>query len=78
MRKKLSLDLDRLAVSSFDTGDGGPGPRGTVAAHEPCTCRATCACPSAVYWCADIAYTVYSCDYTMNLSCWHTYETCTP
>ena len=77
MRKKLSLDLDTLAVSSFDTGEGGAAPRGTVAGHEPCTCRASCVCPSAVYWCAEIAYTVYSCDYTKNLSCNHTAQTCT-
>jgi len=70
MRKKLSLDLDALAVASFDTGDGSTSSRGTVAGHEPCTCRASCACPSAIYWCADIAETVYSCDYTHNASCW--------
>lgn len=78
MRKKLTLDLDALAVSSFDTGEAAGKPRGTVQAHEPCTCRATCDCPSAIYWCADIAYTVYSCDYTKNLSCWNTFQTCTP
>jgi hypothetical protein len=78
VRKKLSLDLDALAVDSFATAKAASAARGTVDGHEPCTCRASCACPSAVYWCADIAYTVYSCDYTKNLSCWQTYQTCTP
>ena len=69
MRKKLTLDPDGLAVSSFDTGEADGGTRGTVRAQAACTCNATCACPSAIYWCAEIAYTVYSCDYTKNLSC---------
>ena len=78
MRKKLSLNLDALSVESFDTGDAKAALRGTVEAHAPCTCRDTCVCPSAIYWCADIAFTVYSCDYTKNLSCWNTFQTCTP
>ena len=70
MRKKLSLDLDAISVDSFATEGAASAPRGTVAGHEPCTCRASCVCPSAIYWCADIAETVYSCDYTHNASCW--------
>ena len=30
---KLKLDLDALAVESFDTRPGSPRPRGTVAGH---------------------------------------------
>jgi hypothetical protein len=69
MRRKLSLNVDDLAVSSFDTGVGGASARGTVRAQAACTCDASCVCPSAIYWCAEIAYTVYSCDYTKNASC---------
>ncbi len=72
MRKKLTLDPERLTVSSFDTGQGDEAPRGTVQAQAACTCWRTCVCPSAIYWCADIADTVYSCDYTHNASCWTT------
>jgi hypothetical protein len=69
MRRKLSLNVDDLAVSSFETGEGGAAARGTVLAQAACTCNASCVCPTAVYWCAEIAYTVYSCDYTKNASC---------
>jgi len=69
MRKKLTLDPDRLSVSSFEAGEAGGEARGTVRAQAACTCNYSCACPSAIYWCADIAYTVYSCDYTRNISC---------
>jgi len=68
MRRKLKLDPERLEVSSFDTGEAG-GAGGTVRGNAACTCNATCACPTAIYWCAEIAYTVYSCDYTNYLSC---------
>ncbi|MFL5539002.1 MAG: hypothetical protein ACJ8J0_08420 [Longimicrobiaceae bacterium] len=70
MRKKLRLDLDTVSVDSFATSDAADAPRGTVAAQAPCTCWRSCVCPSAIYWCADIAETVYSCDYTHNASCW--------
>lgn len=69
MKTKLRLDVDGLAVSSFDAGETEAAARGTVQAQAACTCNASCACPSAIYWCADIAYTVYSCDYTRNISC---------
>jgi hypothetical protein len=71
MRKKLRLDVDQLAVSSFQAGESETA-RGTVHAQAACTCWRTCVCPSAIYWCADIAETVYSCDYTHNASCWTT------
>lgn len=80
MRKKLVLDVERLSVDSFET-EAAEEPRGTVEARQDdagCTCAASCDCPSAIYWCADIAWTVYSCDYTRNRSCWYTYQTCTP
>ena len=70
MRKKLSLQLDRLAVDSFDTGRSDGATRGTVEANAGCTCYNTCACPTARYWCADMPETIYSCDYTHNASCW--------
>jgi hypothetical protein len=70
MRKKLSLELDALSVDSFATDGAQRARRGTVEGYGACTCRASCVCPSAIYWCADIAETVYSCDYTHNASCW--------
>jgi len=76
MKKKLTLDVDALSVSSFQTDGAEDGP-GTVRGHgaEPtppyyaCTCAASCDCPSAYYWCGDGYYTLYSCDYTKNESC---------
>ena len=84
MRKKLVLDVEALEVDSFQTSAEEEETRGTVearqdaAAPQPCTCAYSCDCPSAIYWCAEIAWTVYSCDYTKNRSCWYTYQTCTP
>lgn len=69
MRRKLRLDVDELAVSSFDAGEADAAARGTVQANAPCTCLHSCACPSAIYYCGTLAYTAYSCDYTKNLSC---------
>ena len=69
-RKKLSLELDSLAVESFATERAAEEARGTVRAQgAACTCAASCVCPTAIYWCAEIAWTVYSCDYTGNDSC---------
>jgi hypothetical protein len=70
MARKLSLDVDALAVESFETDGGAHEARGTVEANAvPCTCAKTCACPSALYYCGTIAFTAYSCDYTFNDSC---------
>jgi len=71
MRKKLRLDVERLAVESFDTEQAPEEGRGTVKGQgaAPCTCARSCGCPTAKYWCAEIAFTVYSCDYTNNDSC---------
>jgi hypothetical protein len=78
MRKKLRLDVERLAVESFEPERDAEEGRGTVRAHGPaCTCAASCDCKTAIYWCAEIAWTVYSCDYTANESCYHTRVPCT-
>jgi len=75
MGRKRKLDLDVLAVDSFETGDAGAG-RGTVRAHDDemlaakgCTCQGTCLCPTAYYHCGTGPFTIYSCDYTANASC---------
>jgi len=79
MRRKLALEVEALAVDSFETTGEARAPRGTVEAREaPCTCWQSCACPSAPYWCADVPPTQISCDYTHNASCWYTQQTCTP
>jgi hypothetical protein len=78
MTKKLTLELETLAVDSFETGAGVDG-RGTVRGQAiieptppqqaPCTCYASCLCPTAAYHCATVHATVISCDYTQNGSC---------
>src|SRR3954468_18751654 len=50
MGRNLSLNVGDLAVSSFETGEGGAAARGTVLANAACTCNASCVCPSAIYW----------------------------
>jgi hypothetical protein len=51
MRNKLRLNLEALAVESFDTLPGDWAPRGTVVAHdstepqEPNSIVNTCECP---------------------------------
>ncbi|HKP75853.1 MAG TPA: hypothetical protein VJT67_09950 [Longimicrobiaceae bacterium] len=83
MPRKLTLDLDALAVNSFATTAEG-GERGTVLGAESpttppvdnCTCQASCACPSAYFYCnTNPVNTHYSCGYTKNASCWYT-QTC--
>jgi hypothetical protein len=83
MKKKLTLELEALAVDSFETSHGAGG-NGTVHAHddvstecqptppdyEPdCTCADSCLCPTNAYYCATVQETVISCDYTFNGSC---------
>lgn len=86
MRKKLTLELEALAVDSFETSPGAGG-RGTVQGQEveptppvyaaPCTCYASCLCPSNAYYCATVRATAISCDYTYNGSCkYDTYTAC--
>jgi len=71
MRKKLEMDVDRLAVETFETGTA-EDERGTVHGHgDGCTCAASCDCKTAIMHCAEIAWTVYSCDYTDNESCYY-------
>jgi hypothetical protein len=77
MKKKLTLNVDALAVASFATDAEAAQGAGTVHGRAivptppqyACTCQATCDCPSAYYWCGDGYYTLYSCDYTKNESC---------
>ena len=78
MKTKLALELEALAVDSFETGTGADG-RGTVRGQEvpttqpgqqaPCTCFESCLCPSQAYYCATVRLTAISCDYTHNGSC---------
>ena len=81
MKKKLSLELEALAVDSFETS-AGAGAHGTVHAHDgsagcqptppqvdDCTCVDSCLCPSNAYYCATVRETAISCDYTFNGSC---------
>ena len=78
MNRKLSLQLDTLAVESFATDSAPPAAPGTVRAAEDesagadyfdCTCFNTCVCKTAYYWCGDGYHTIYSCNYTHNESC---------
>jgi len=78
MTRKLTLDLDALAVNSFATTPGEGAAGGTVhGAESPttppvdnCTCAASCACPSAYFYCnTNPVVTHYSCGYTKNASC---------
>jgi hypothetical protein len=82
MKKKLSLELEALAVDSFETSTGAGG-HGTVHGQAattvchptppeydpPCTCDDSCLCPSNAYYCATVMATVISCEYSYNDSC---------
>ena len=59
MRSKLTLDLDRLAVDSFDTSSG-TAKKGTVFG-EQCTCYTNCTCPGCP-----------TCDATCDATCANT------
>lgn len=81
MGTRRKLDLDGLAVDSFETTAAPDDGRGTVHAHESgdaptptppeyaCTCAATCLCKTNYYYCGTGHYSIYSCDFTMNPSC---------
>jgi hypothetical protein len=56
MRSKLKLNLDQLAVDSFDTSEAAT-PKGTVFG-EQCTCYTNCTCPGCP-----------TCDHTCDASC---------
>ena len=82
MKKKLTLQLEALAVDSFTTSPAAGG-HGTVRGleatqgcqptppeYEPdCTCVDSCLCPTNAYYCATAPATVVSCTYTHNASC---------
>ena len=56
MARKLSLDLDALTVTTYDTGDGEIA-RGTVDAHEDhvlCPYSKTDSCPLTAALCPSI------------------------
>jgi hypothetical protein len=89
--KKLSLEMDALAVDSFQTTPAAAPGVGTVRAQSeddppsgttpplyyvPCTCDASCLCPTAAYFCATAPDTAVSCDYTVNESCQYTAIRC--
>ncbi|HEX6749957.1 MAG TPA: hypothetical protein VF092_21875 [Longimicrobium sp.] len=56
MKHKLTLDVDTLAVASFEAG-GGAEARGTVNAREekerPCPWSEPFSCPATVHTCAS-------------------------
>ena len=78
MKKKLTLEVEALAVDSFETSDAGQA-RGTVqglgsdpeltAECGDCTCVDSCLCPTNAYYCATVMATAISCDYSENNSC---------
>jgi hypothetical protein len=80
MKKKLSLELESLAVDSFETSAANDGhgtvhgqaalaPQPTPPEYADCTCAYSCLCKTAYYHCGTGHYTIYSCDYTANASC---------
>lgn len=87
--KKLSLEIESLAVDTFQTTRGATPSAGTVLGHsgeggddpmptppveiDYCTCLESCRCPTAAYYCATAPATAVSCGYTVNVSCY--YET---
>jgi hypothetical protein len=80
MKKKLTLELESLAVDSFETsaannghgtvhGQAALAPQPTPPEYADCTCAYSCLCKTAYYHCGTGQYTIYSCDYTANASC---------
>jgi hypothetical protein len=81
MTTKLTLDLEQLAVDSFDTAVS-PTRAGTVFGEE-CTCRTNCTCPGCPTCvqtdcspdtCEETCYG--SCDVSCIGSCNSCYDTC--
>jgi len=76
MSKKLELNVESLAVDSFENAPPAEQ-RGTVQGHGPdptppeyeCTYAATCLCKTAYYQCGTGPYTIYSCNYTNDWRC---------
>jgi hypothetical protein len=72
--RKLTLNLDQLAVDSFDTA-AATEKKGTVFG-EQCTCQTQCSCPGCPtcdYTCDDVtcAASCGSCEPTCDASCWY-------
>lgn len=77
--KKLKLQVDTLAVESFQTGDEADRAPGTVHGRgEDCTWDETCLCETAYYYCGTGPHTIFSCDYTETRRCFQdtSYEQC--
>jgi len=57
MNRKLTLDLDALAVATFTTGDAAEA-RGTVNAREykPCPWSQITSCPATYHTCASFDF----------------------
>lgn len=80
---KMKLQLEELAVESFDTTPAERG-KGTVFAQQECTCPTACSCPGCLTCdgtcpadpsCADTCWNTcddYSCAGTCGLSQCHT------
>ncbi|HEX2208098.1 MAG TPA: hypothetical protein VHG93_10485 [Longimicrobium sp.] len=69
--KKMKLNLEQLAVDSFDTSAAAEK-RGTVFG-EQCTCHTQCTCPGCPT-CQNYATCDQSCNGTCDASC--VYGTC--
>lgn len=69
---KLRLQLDELAVESFDTTRHGDE-KGTVFGEQQCTCQTVCSCPGCPtcdYSCDDPTCVDQTCyGYTCEGSC---------
>lgn len=79
--KKFSLDLEALAVDSFET-TVTDAERGTVlgresvqptppepAPEDDCTYKGSCLCETAYYYCGTGPFTIYSCNFTNDNRC---------
>jgi hypothetical protein len=80
MKKKLNLELEALAVDSFETSAASDGhgtvhgqaalaPQPTPPEYADCTCAYSCLCRTAYYYCGTGPHSIYSCDFTYNGSC---------
>ena len=53
MPRKLTLELEKLSVSSFATQAARPDARGTVNAHVKVPCNTFTSCPATYHTCAS-------------------------
>ncbi len=66
MQPRRKLEMDSLAVDSFETLAEDSGARGTVEAQgAECTAPATCKCATSLYRCGTIRATAFSCPPTL-------------